>query len=380
MPPSTLPSLPSLPPLSSLSSLSSLPSLPSLSSLPSLPSLPSLLTLSSLSLLLACQSPEATENRPPVESAVQRFDPRMEVLLPPGVQVERLAAGFDWSEGPLWLPDHNRLIFSDVPRNRIYQYIPGDSTATVWLQPSGYTADRAAEGESGSNGLALDPQGRLLLCQHGDRRVARMRAPLDDPRPAFETLAASYQGQRFNSPNDLCVHRSGAIFFTDPPYGLPGGPDDPSRELDIQGVYRRDPDGSVTLLIDSLSRPNGIALSPDQRTLYVANSDPQAALWMAYALDEAGGLIGGQLLYDATQDVGESQPGLPDGLKVDAKGYIWATGPGGVWMFAPEGKLLGRILTGLPTSNCALAPGYLYLTADSLLLRVRRLQGRGASD
>jgi len=190
--------------------------------------------------------------------------------------------------------------------------------------------------------------------------------------PTFQTLAARYQGQRLNSPNDLCLNRRGQIFFTDPPYGLPQGVDDLRRELDFQGVYRIDPDGSLTLLIDSLSRPNGIALAPDEQTLYVANSDPAKALWMAYRLDDNGDILSGSLFYDATAEVGPQQPGLPDGLKVDAQGNLWATGPGGLWIFSPSGKPLGKLRTGLPTSNCALAPHYVYLTADSLLLRVPR--------
>ncbi len=303
---------------------------------------------------------------------LQVLDSAVLELIAAEAQLESLASGFVWSEGPLWLPEQQQLLFSDVPRNLIYAWREGDSTATPWLMPSGYTDPEPYPGEPGSNGLALDTAGQLLLCQHGDRRVARMMVPIDAATPTFQTLAARYQGQRLNSPNDLCLNRKGQIFFTDPPYGLPEGVDDARRELDFQGVYRIDPDGSLTLLIDSLSRPNGIALAPDEKTLYVANSDPSQALWMAYRLDDEGNILSGNLFYDATAEVGSQQPGLPDGLKVDARGNLLATGPGGLWIFAPNGKLLGRLHTGLPTSNCALAPGYLYLTADSLLLRVPR--------
>ena len=327
--------------------------------------------------LLACQPPDGQQSS--AEATASKSDrpwlvknPAFYAVIDSGGGIERLASGFGWSEGPLWLPEQQRLIFSDVPRNQIYSWQEGDSAAQPWLMPSGYTGPTSRPGESGSNGLALDREGQLLLCQHGDHRVARMAAPLAEPSPAFQTLAQRYQEKRLNSPNDLCLSRGGQVFFTDPPYGLAGGPDDPARELNLQGVYRIDSDGRLTLLVDSLTRPNGIALSPDERTLYVANSDSQKALWMAYQVDEQGNLTGGEIFYDVTDEVGEEQPGLPDGLKVDARGNVLATGPGGLWIFSPQAELLGRVMTGLHTSNCALAPGYVYLTADSLLLRVRR--------
>jgi len=328
---------------------------------------------------LACQPTEADQSLPSEpgsaqDAPLQVIDSAVLAIIPADAKLESLASGFAWSEGPLWLPQQQQLLFSDVPRNLIYAWQEGDSAAQGWLGPSGYTGTEPYPGEPGSNGLALDRDGHLLLCQHGDHRVARLTEPLSDPAPTFQTLAASYQGQRLNSPNDLCLNAEGQIFFTDPPYGLPRDDQADRRALDFQGVYRIDPDGSLTLLIDSLSRPNGIALSPDERTLYVANSDPERARWMAYRLDADGEVRSGRLWYDATAAVAPDNPGLPDGLKVDARGNVLATGPGGLWIFSPAGKLLGKVRTGLPTSNCALAPGYVYLTADSLLLRIKRME------
>lgn len=285
-------------------------------------------------------------------------------------KIEVLASGFEWSEGPLWLPTESRLVFSDVPQNRVYSWKEGETEATVWLEPSGYTGDTPRGGEPGSNGLALSTKGGLLLCQHGDRRVAAMLGSPENPAAEFVSIAETYEGKRFNSPNDLCVDSSGQVFFTDPPYGLIGQMESPDKEIDFQGVYRVDRTVTVHLITDTLTRPNGIALSPDGRTLYVANSDPGKAMWVAYSLDEKGNPTGLKWQIDATPLVGRDNPGLPDGLKVKSDGTIYATGPGGVWVISPEGEHLGTIRTGLPTANCALGPGYLYMTADSLLLRV----------
>ncbi len=307
----------------------------------------------------------------PTTGQIARLDPRLDEYLAEDAAIEVLAAGFTWSEGPLWLPELEQLIFSDVPENRIYQWRPGDSTATVFLEPSGFTGEATRSTEPGSNGLALDTAGHLLLCQHGDRRIARLEAPLDAPEPQFTTLADAYRGKRFNSPNDLVCDAAGNVFFTDPPYGLAGQADDPEKELDFQGVYRLSPDGALTLLVDTLTRPNGVALSPDEKTLYVAVSDPERAWYLAYTLDEERNITGGGVLLDVTPLVGQA-PGLPDGLKVHRSGTIFATGPGGVLVITSEGEHIGTIRTGQATANCAFNPDQskLYMTADSLLLRV----------
>jgi gluconolactonase len=197
-----------------------------------------------------------------------------------------------------------------------------------------------------------------------------------EPGGGKKTLADSFRGKRLNSPNDVAVHSSGAIYFTDPPYGLPKGFDDPRRELDVCGVYRLGPDGTVTLLCDSMTRPNGIAFSPDEQTLYVAQSDPAAPLWRAFKVAADGtladGVGGGRVFFDATTLL-QTRRGLPDGLKVDVHGNLFATGPGGVLVFAPDGTHLGTLLTGQATANCGFGEDgtTLFITADSLLCRVR---------
>ena len=318
------------------------------------------------------RSPEP-QNAPgePGAVGIERLDPALDTLLAPGANVEILAEGFDWSEGPVWVKDGGFLLFSDVPRNVIMRWKEGEGART-WLEPSGYTGHEPRAGEPGSNGLAIDAQGRLVICQHGDRRVAYMEAPLSAPAPKFTTIADRYQGARFHSPNDVVVHSSGAIYFTDPPYGLPKQADDPGRDLPYQGVYRRAPDGRVSLVTRELSRPNGLAFSPDEKTLYVSQSDPAAPIWRAFDVRPDGSVGSSRVLFDASH-LSKSRRGLPDGLKVDVEGNLFATGPGGVLVLTPGGRHLGTILTGQATGNCAFGGNgrTLYITADMYLMRVR---------
>jgi gluconolactonase len=300
--------------------------------------------------------------------SIDRIDQSINTLIPEDAKIEILASGFDWSEGPLWLEDQQALIFSDVPANIIYRWSEQDSLS-VFLEPSGYFGERKDKREPGSNGLALDLDGNLLLCQHGLRQVGKLKTSLVSPKPEYEILASEWEGKKLNSPNDLAVHSNGSIFFTDPPYGLDEWDE---KELDFQGVYRLK-DGELTLQIDSLNRPNGLALSPDQKTLYVAQSDSKAARYYAFDLNEDGLVIGGKILLDVTYLLAEGGKGLPDGLKVHSSGTIFATGPGGVLVISPEGKHLGTIETGQATANCAFdtEEKYLYMTADMHLMRIR---------
>lgn len=297
---------------------------------------------------------------------IERLDPRMDDIIAKDAVVETLCQGFDWAEGPVWHPGTESVLFSDVPRNIVYQWKEGDTEASVFLQPSGFTGnDRNNRGEPGSNGLALDAEGRLVSCEHGDRRVSVLTE-----KGGKMTLADRFDGKRFNSPNDLAVHSSGAVYFTDPPYGLPREPGaERFREMDVHGVYRIAPDGTVTRLIDDLPRPNGIALSPDESTLYVAQSHGPAKHLFAYPVESDGSLGSGKVLFDANELDG---PGLPDGLKVADDGTIFCTGPGGVLVLTPEGELLGRILCTRPSANCAFGPDQksLFITSDDRLLRV----------
>jgi gluconolactonase len=302
--------------------------------------------------------------------SVERLDPRLDEIIAPGVLPEIIADSFNWSEGPLWLPDERLLIFSDVPENTVYQWSE-HSGINIYLSPSGYTDTLRRGGETGSNGLLRDPKGRLVLCQHGDRRMALMDAPLNKPEPKFITLAGKWQGKRFNSPNDAVYNSKGELFFTDPAYGMELRWDDPKREIDFTGVFKLNTGGEVILLIDSLHAPNGIGLSPDETRLYVASSGEDASLY-EYSFARDGSLRDGKLFFDA-RELKRSRKGSPDGLVVRGDGTIFASGPGGILVLTPGAEHLGTIITGQATSNCTLdAKGeYLYITADMFLMRIR---------
>lgn len=299
---------------------------------------------------------------------VERKDPGLDRLVPKGAKIERLAEGYDWSEGPVWDHKGRFLLFSDVPQNTVFRWKEGEG-ASVFLKPSGYTGSTPRGGEPGSNGLTMDAEGRLILCQHGDRCIARL-----EPDGKFKVLADRYEGKRFNSPNDAVYKSNGDLYFTDPPYGLLGKNDDPKKELKFNGVFRLSKDGTVTLLTDKMSYPNGIAFSPDEKTLYVANSDLEKAVWMAFEVKEDGTLGEGKVFFDATQFAkNKDLKGLPDGLKLDRSGNLFATGPGGVFILSPDGTHLGTLATGEANGNCAWGDdgSTLYINADMYLARIR---------
>ena len=308
----------------------------------------------------------------PLVGLVERLDPALDELIAPDARPAILSEGYKWSEGPVWTA--GALLFSDVPNNVVWRWSE-TAGVTQFLRPSGYTGTVPRGGEPGSNGLAVDTSGRLYLCQHGDRRIARL-AP---DGHSFETIADKYDGKRFNSPNDLVVRDSGDVYFTDPIYGLVGHEKDPAREIPWSGVYRVHTDGRVDLVDKSLTFPNGLAFSPDGKKLYVAVSDPARAIWMVYDVDAKGGVANGRVFFDATSFVKAGKKGLPDGMKIDVVGNIFATGPGGVFVFSPAGKHLGTIITGEPTANCAFGDGgqTLFLTANNKLMRIS-LKTRGA--
>ncbi len=299
---------------------------------------------------------------------IVRLDPAFDALIDQNAQIEILADGFVWSEGPAWIKNGGYLIFSDVPANTIYRWSEKEGLS-VFLKPSGYTGRGKYSREPGSNGITVSLDSQIIACEHGDRRVTKMPTEGGGKR----TLADNYEGKRFNSPNDVVQKSNGDIYFTDPPYGLPKQEKDSTRETEIFGVYRIAKNGAVSLLIDDLTRPNGLAFSPDERTLYVAQSDPEKAYIMSYPAIESGVLNDGKILFDATPMVKEGLKGLPDGLKVDENGNLFATGPGGVLVISPKGKLLGRIDTGQPTANCAWGDdgSTLYITANNLLCRIK---------
>ena len=307
---------------------------------------------------------------------IERLDPALDRLIASDATIEILAQGYDWSEGPVWVKHGGFLLFSDVPQNMIVRWKEGEG-ARRWLKPSGYTGREPRGAELGSNGLAIDHEGRLVICQHGDRRIARMEAPLSAPAPKFSTIADRYEGARFNSPNDVVLHRNGDLYFTDPPYGMVKQFDDPSREIPYQGVFRVHRNGAVSLLTRDMTRPNGLGFSPDGKTLYVSQSDPEDPIWRAFDVRPDESLGASRILFDAGS-LAKARPGLPDGLKLDTEGNVFATGPGGVLILTPHGKHLGTILTGQATGNCAFGDDgrTLYITAHMYVMRVR-LKTRG---
>jgi gluconolactonase len=329
----------------------------------------SLLTFFFLSALCGC----ATSDRPatgfPAIGRTTVFDPAFHKIVDANAPIEKIADGFTWAEGPAWVGEGKYLLFTDVPQNTLYRWTEADGLS-VFLKPSGLVGPVPETlREAGANGLFAESTGTVLLADSGTRVVSRL-----DPKTKTKTvLAATYNGKKFNSPNDVVRNDAGVVFFTDPPYGLKGLDDSPVKELAFNGVYRLDRDGSVHLLDDSLGFPNGIALSPDERTLYVSNSDPKRPVWMAYSLDAQGGVAGRRVFADATDLLGEGVPGLPDGMAVAADGRLFATGPGGVLVFDADGKRLGRIETGDAVANCAFGDDgrTLYMTSHKRVARVR---------
>ncbi|GAB3806248.1 SMP-30/gluconolactonase/LRE family protein [Spirosoma humi] len=312
----------------------------------------------------------------PTIGQIVRVDPRLDILIPADAKVEVLASGFTWTEGPVWVKNQACLLFSDVPQNTIFKWTEKEGV-TPFLKPSGYTGVGPYSEEPGSNGLTLDRQGRLIACEHGDRRVTAM---VLDGSGGKRTLADNFNGKRFNSPNDVVAHSNGSYYFTDPPYGMPKKEKDPGKETDGWGVYRIGPEragvpGTVSIVVSDLTRPNGIALSPDEKTLYVAQSDPLRPVVMAYPLQADGAVGKGRIVFGAD---GMKKLGLEggfDGMKVDRNGNLWVTGGGGVLVLSATGECLGQIKIGAATANCAWGDdgSTLYITADMYLCRIRTL-------
>lgn len=315
----------------------------------------------------------AADAQPDVfKGSIERHDPKFDELVAPDAAMEKIAEGFNWSEGPVWY--QNTLLFSDVPENVVHQWKPGARSTEVFLKPSGLLTPTPGFREPGSNGLAVDAEGRLLLAQHGERRIARYA----DGK--FASIADRYDGKRFNSPNDLAVRKSGEIYFTDPPYGLDGGDKSALKELDWHGVYRVANDGKVTLLTKSIRYPNGIAFSPDEKVLYIGVSDGKASRIVALDVKADGSVENERVFYDAEPRKAAGYKGGCDGLKVDRDGNVWASGPGGIVILSPAGKLLGALNTGQYTANCGWGDdgSTLYITADMFMLRLKtKTKGAG---
>lgn len=295
---------------------------------------------------------------------IVKADPALDRIVPDAAKIEKLAGSFAFTEGPVWIHE-GYLLFSDIPNNAIDKWSPG-GTISVFRKPSGYYGSDAPAGTlAGSNGLTLDKQGRLTICEHGNRRVTRLE---EDGKLAV--LADRYEGKRLNSPNDAVYKSDGSLYFTDPPYGLLKQDDDPNKELDFNGIYRL-AGGRLQLLSRELTRPNGLAFSPDEKYLYVANSDATRKIWMRYEVRTGGAIGGARVFYDVTR---RTEDGLPDGMKVDKKGNLYCTGPGGIWIFSPAGKHLGTIRPPEVPANCAFGDKdgkTLYMTARTGLYRIR---------
>jgi gluconolactonase len=332
------------------------------------------LGLSAVSLLAASAAWGQTPTTYPPFGKIVRLSPELDKIVPPHARMELLAEGFEWSEGPVWIKEGGYLLFSDIPRNSIMKWSP-ETGISLFMKPAGYTGVVPYGHEPGTNGLLVDPHGQLVACEHGDRRVSVLTKD-----GGKRTLVDNYQGKRFNSPNDGTFDSEGNLYFTDPPYGLPGNFDDPRRELDFCGVYRLSQNGELTLITSEMTRPNGIALSPDEQKLYVAQSDPKAPIWRVFDLTTDSIPPAHKVFFDATELAKTHKKGLPDGLKTDVHGNLFATGPGGVLVINPTGELIGHFLTGEATANCGWGDdgSTLYITADMFLVRIKlNTKGKG---
>ncbi len=306
----------------------------------------------------------------PVSFTITRMDSRFDRLVPRDAKLEKITDGFTWVEGPVWRKQGGYLLFSDIPANAVYKWKEGEGTS-LYLKSSGYSGTTPFSGkEPGSNGLTFDAQGRLVLCRHGDRQIGRLES-----NGSIASLADHYDGYKINSPNDLVFTSNGDLYFTDPPFGLPQAFDDPNK-APVQGVYRLSKDGTLTLLIADIKAPNGIAFSPDEKTLYVSDVDPKRAAWLAYDVKEDGTVTNGRIFFDATTWRKDPFFG-PDGFKVDRYGNIFGARPGGLSVIAPDGTLLGTIETGQPTSNVAWGEDgqTLFITGGSSVYRLRLTTG-----
>jgi gluconolactonase len=328
--------------------------------------------LSLLTLILATVAPAFSQD-------IQKLDPALDGIVAADAKLERVATGFNkWTEGPVWTHD-GTLLFAEIPANNIDLWVPGKG-ASVFMHPSGYEGAEPYKGpEPGSNGMTLDPDGRISVAGHARRNVWRMETV--DPKTQITVLADSYQGKKLNSPNDLVYKSDGSLYFTDPPYGLPTQADnEPMKELSVNGIYRlpgarqhkpgAPPDrDKLELIVKDLPRPNGLAFSPDEKFLYVADSGKK--VWMRYRVQPDGTVTDGMVFLDPSND---PAPGVPDGLRVDKKGNIYSSGPGGVWIITPEGKHIGTIKVPEVVSNVAWGDKdgkTLYITASTTIFRIK---------
>jgi gluconolactonase len=333
-----------------------------------------------LTTLSACAAEPAVHRMPPKietigNAKIDRWDPAMDAIVPADWKIEKLAEGFGWAEGPIWVKNGNYLLFTDVPGNKMWKWSERGGLEK-FLDPSGAAdPDPSIWREAGANGLAILDKDSILLADTGSRAIQKLDLGSKQKTP----VATLFDGKKLSSPNDVTRMKNGVLFFTDPPYGFVKGDDSPQKEMPFNGVYRMGKDGTVSVVEKELHRPNGVALSPDERTLYVTQSDPRKAIINAYTLDAAGNVTGKKLFQDLTDLVSRDAPGLPDGLTVAADGTVFTSGPGGVLVISKDGKRLGRIGDGKATANCKFGDDgkTLYLTSHDMLARIR-LNVKGA--
>lgn len=315
-------------------------------------------------LLAACSS--APPPAPVVQThgvgTIVRLDPAFDALVPKDAVIEKVAGGFEFTEGPLWRPE-GVLWFSDVTANVVRSVTPAGQV-TILIPKAGGETNAPPGSFIGPNGMIADKDGYVLLCQHTNRRIVRVAKDL-----TMTPYLEKFEGKRFNSPNDLVYRSDGTLYFTDPPYGLPKQDDDKAKELKFNGVFRY-AGGKLTAVIKDLNRPNGLAFSPDEKTLYVGNSDEKKRFWTRYDVAPDGGISNGKLFADVSA---EKEDGVPDGFKVDSQGNIWSSGPAGIWVFSPDGKHLGTLKTPEIPANCNWGDDgkTLYITARTSVYRVK---------
>ncbi|WP_432199866.1 SMP-30/gluconolactonase/LRE family protein [Erythrobacter sp. W53] len=311
-----------------------------------------------------------TKTNYPTLGKIERFSNALDSLIDADELIVQLADGFKWTEGPAWDARRGRLLFSDIPNNRIHSW--NDTAGLgVLLDPAGNPhGEDDLHAAPGTNGLFYESASdSILICNQDARSVDRYALESGER----EAIAIRFQGKKYNSPNDVIRSADGSIWFTDPPYGLKDGDGSAGRELDVKCVYRLSADGKLDQLIADMTFPNGLALSPDEKHLYVSQSDPEAPVLRRFTIKDDGSVSGGEVWLDTKSELNEDNPGLPDGMALDTDGNVWATGPGGVWVTAPDGEALGRIHTGKATANCAFGDdgSTLYMTATDKLLRVK---------
>ena len=314
--------------------------------------------------MAGCSPAPAPAPAPPAPGTIVRLDPAFDALLAKDAQVEKLAGDFKFLEGPLWRPS-GVLWFSDLKNNAVEQWSP-DGKVTELIRPGGYDGfSLPADGYNGPNAMVAGENGTVLLCQHGYRRIVRIEKNM-----LTTVVVDNFEGKKLNSPNDLIYRTDGSLYFTDPPYGLPKGDTDPGKELPFNGVYKLTK-GKLTAIVKDLKFPNGLAFTPDEKQLYVDNSDTDHRFWMKYDVQPDGTVKNGKVFADVTS---EKDAGVPDGMKVDSLGNVWATGPAGIWVFSPDGKHLATIRMSEQPANLAWGDTdnkTLFITATTGLYRLR---------